>query len=320
MAVNLRGDPWFRTPLPGSLDSLIMQRMKRYRVINQDFDTRARILSMTVEDQWEESVKSQWRQIKQQIVQEIAAEFGPMGLQAKLQNLVDIGAAPFSIVAFHNRFLRQARSAFIACAYYPALTAACALGERILNQLILTLRKHFRSTPEYKKVHGKQSFDRWETVIDTLQSWSILRPDVVARFRELATIRNRSLHYTPGVELSDRNLALEALKLLQTIIEEQFGAFGMHPWFIRCARGVAFLRSAVESDPFIREIYIPNCKLVGPHHRLERVGDQWQVSDTYPYEDRAVADEEFIEMFHASMETSPAAVPSADAPAVLPTH
>jgi hypothetical protein len=233
-----------------------------------------------------------------------------LNLQQKLQNVMDLDAAPLSIVAFHNRFLRQARCAFIAGAYYPALTAACALGERILNQLVLTLRDHFRSTPEYKRVYGKQSFDRWEPVVDILSSWSALRSEVDARFRELARIRNRSLHYTPGVELSDRKLALEALKLLQTIIEEQFGAFGTHPWFIRSARGAAFLRNDVVSEPFIREIYLPNCVLVGPHHRMDRDGDQWKVIDTYPYDDRAVTDEEFVELYHASVEASPGAVPS----------
>ena len=284
--------------------------MKRYRVINQDFDTRGRILSIVIEDWWEEDVKTLWQQNKDQLVQEIASEFGPLCLQQKLQNLIDLDAAPFSIVAFHNRFLRQARNAFVSGAYYPALTAACALGERILNQLVLTLRDHFRSTPEYKKVHNKESFDRWESVIDVLQAWSVLLPDVVEHFRELAKIRNRSLHYTPALENSDRDSALSALKLLQTIIDEQFGSFGMHPWFIRDAKGVAFLRSGYESDPFIREIYLPNCALVGPHHRLERDGDILKVIDTYPYdEDRTLTDEEFVKVFHASVESSPGAVP-----------
>lgn len=284
--------------------------MKRYRVITQDFDTRGRILAIVIEDWWEEDVKTLWQRNREQLVQELASEFGPLYLQQKLQNLIDLDAAPFSIVAFHNRFLRQARNAFISGAYYPALTAACALGERILNQLVLTLRDHFRSTPEYKKVYGKESFDRWESVIDVLQAWSVLRPEVPERFRELAKIRNRSIHYTPALEHSDRDSALNALKLLQTIIDEQFGSFGMHPWFIRDAKGVAFLRSGCESEPFIREIYLPNCVLVGPHHRLERDGANWKVIDTYPYEDRTLTDDEFVEMFQASVETSPGAVPT----------
>jgi hypothetical protein len=284
--------------------------MKRYRVLKLDFDTRATLLSMVIQDSWENRVKAQWHETKRQIAEEIAAEFGPIGLQQKLQNLIDLEAAPMSIVAFHNRFLRQARSAFVACAYYPALTAACALGERILNQLVLKLREHFRATPEYKKVHGKDSFDHWRTAIGVLDSWSILRPEVAERFRELATLRNRALHYTPGLDLSDREIALKALKLLQQIIEGQFGAFGLHPWFIRGANGASFLRSDSVSKPFIREIYLPNCALVGPHHRLERDGDAWAVIDTYPYEDRELTDEEFVAMFNSSGDVSPTLVPA----------
>lgn len=284
--------------------------MKRYRVLKLDFDTRATLLSMMIQDSWEQRVKAQWRETKRQIAEEIAAEFGPIELQQKLQNLIEVEAAPMSIVAFHNRFLRQARSAFVTGAYYPALTAACALGERILNQLVLTLREYFRATPEYKKVYGKDSFDHWQTAIGVLESWSVLRPEVVDRFRELGAIRNRVLHYMPGLDLSDREIALNALKLLQQIIEGQFGAFGLHPWFIRGVNGASFLRSDCVSEPFIREIYLPNCALVGPHHRLERNGDDWMVIDTYPYELRDVTDEEFVAIFNGSVDASPASVPA----------
>jgi len=48
------------------------------------------------------------------------------------------------VIAYHNSFLRRVRDAFASGNYYPALTAGCALGERILNHLILDLREEFR--------------------------------------------------------------------------------------------------------------------------------------------------------------------------------
>jgi hypothetical protein len=54
------------------------------------------------------------------------------------------GAAPSSVVALHNIHLTQVRAAFVGMNYYPALLGASGLGERILNQLVLTLR---RTTP-----------------------------------------------------------------------------------------------------------------------------------------------------------------------------
>lgn len=55
---------------------------------------------------------------------------------------------------------------------YPALVGACALGERILNHLILDLRGAYAHTPEYKRVHRKDSFDDWRVPIDTLAAWT----------------------------------------------------------------------------------------------------------------------------------------------------
>ena len=65
-----------------------------------------------------------------------------------------------------------------ACRNYPALTGACALGERILNYLILNLRDDFHSTPEYKQVYRKDSFDQWDAPINALASWGVLLPEV----------------------------------------------------------------------------------------------------------------------------------------------
>jgi hypothetical protein len=126
--------------------------MQRDRVSAFDFDSRPLILAMQIKDEWEEQVKALHRANKEWVREDYLCEFGPRWADQKLRNIVDLGTKPFSNVAFHNKFLEQARSAFIVGAYYPALTAACALGERILNHLVLLLREDFRATPEYKGV------------------------------------------------------------------------------------------------------------------------------------------------------------------------
>jgi hypothetical protein len=73
-------------------------------------------------------------------------------------------------VAFHNVFFNQVRDSFVIGSYYPALTAACALGERILNHLVLGLRDSFRTAEEYKRVYRKDSFDNWMIPIDVLEA------------------------------------------------------------------------------------------------------------------------------------------------------
>ncbi len=116
--------------------------MKRYRVLTYDFDTRANNLNTDIKDDWEPELKAQWENNKNQIKEGLIAEFGAYSAFAKIRNFIDLGAYPISIIAFHNKFLHQARRAFVIGAYYPALTSACTLGERILNQLILHLHWH----------------------------------------------------------------------------------------------------------------------------------------------------------------------------------
>ena len=159
--------------------------MKRYRILAYDFDTRATILSREIEEAWEPQVKEIWAENKIRVREGLLAEYGPWDGFRKIDDFTEMGSAPVSVIAFHNNFFRQVRSAFVIGAYYPALTGACALGERILNQLVLQLREDLRGSPEYKKVYNRDSFDNWDLAIDTLENWQVVLPEVVVNFRKL---------------------------------------------------------------------------------------------------------------------------------------
>ncbi len=265
-----------------------------------DFDARVNSLKDPIPDEWEESVKEQHRNNKRQTQEALIHGFGAAGYHAKRQNFIDLDAKPFSIVAFHNRFFEQVRSAFVIGAYYPALTGACALGERILNHLVLTLRDDFKSSREYKKLYNKDSFDRWEVPIDALASWDVLLPEVVEDFRKLKDTRNGSLHFRPEVDANDRELALEAIKLLSEIIGKQFSAFGPQPWFIKGIPGEIYIRKDKENDPFIQHVYLPNCLQVGYKHQVVSVIPRFVVNDDFEYEDREITDDEFCDLRKAN--------------------
>lgn len=267
--------------------------MKRYRIINSDFDTRAQILETKIEDHWEEQVKESWRLMKSQIRQGLAATFGPARLAQVEANLIDLGAKPFSVLAFHNKFLEQVRNAFIVGSYYPALTGACALGERILNHMIIRLREYYRDTPEYKRIYRKSSFDDWDVPIGVLQSWGILLPQAAEAFRDLKEIRNLAIHFNPATDQNDRPMALEAIRLLGKAIEHQFASIGTQPWFIPNMGGEAYIAKAAESQPFIREVYIPNGVYVGPFHRVEFRDGRFVAHDDNEYEEKDITDDEF---------------------------
>lgn len=283
--------------------------MKRYRILGFDFDARATSLGVIIQNDWELNVKQRHWQNKFAIIDALQSEYGRDAFAAKLTNFIDLGPAPLSVIAFHNAFARQARVAFIMAAYYPALTAACALGERILNHLIRRLREHFCETEQYKRVYRKESFDDWPSAIEVLDSWGVLLPDTVNALRELALLRNRALHFDPETDTNDRASALEALRLLDRVIESQFAAYGPQPWFMDVP-GAAYIKKSWEGNPFIREIYLPNAVLVGPRHTLANADGSWVVRDI-EYEDREISDQEFAQMLSRGSRRNEAAPPDA---------
>jgi len=270
--------------------------MKRYRVLSYDFDTRANVLSIVINDNWDKKHIEQWQENQKQIKEGLIAQFGEQNADQKIKNFIELGYLPISIIAFHTKFMRQIRAAYVIGAYYPALTSACALGERILNQLIIYLRNDYKYTEEYRKVYRKSSFNNWNIAINTLESWGVLLPDVTKDFRELENIRHSAIHFNPETDTNDKELALGAIKKLTKIIEGQFSGFGTQPWFIPDARGGGYIKKEYEQVPFVKHIIIPNCALVGPYHTLKLVGNRWIINDNYDYEEKDISDEEFIEL------------------------
>jgi hypothetical protein len=78
------------------------------------------------------------------------------------------------------------------------------------------------------------------------------------------------------------------------IIKCQFAAEGPLPWFIPDTKGTVYIKREWEKNPFVKEIYLPNCALVGPKHRMEKHEGRWLAVDDQEYEDREVTDEEFV--------------------------
>jgi hypothetical protein len=272
--------------------------VKRYRVLCFDFDSRANLLSREIQEHWAEEVKALHRSNNEQIIAGLVGEYGPCQFDVKLQNFLDLGPKPFSIVAFHNKFFEQCRRAFVVGAYYPALTGACALGERLLNHLILQLRDDFKATPPYKHVYRKDSFDNWVTVIDTLEAWGVLVPQAVEHFRRLNGVRNCAIHFDPETDTNDRPLALEAIKVIHDIIVSQFSAFGRQPWCLGGVPGEIYIKKEAESAPFVRKVYLPNCLLVGPFHTVETIDPVrgMTIRDDAVYEGSEITDEEFCRL------------------------
>lgn len=273
--------------------------MRRHLVFARDFDNRARVLD-EIQDAWEPRVKELHMQNQRKLIRQLKRELGIFDFQRKLENFKNAGIAPFSIISYHNDFYRQARYSFIFGLYYPALTSACALGERILNHLMIDLRESFKSSPHYKNIYRKNSFDDWGTCINILSDWGVFQHDgVLNRFHSLKDLRMRSIHFNGETYANLRHDALSALELLRDIISFQFGSWSGQKWMIPGTEGHVFIKKESENDPFIQKFYLPQSPLVGPYFSMRHEQGQWIVFDKKDYSGEDLSDEEFCRTFNS---------------------
>lgn len=256
-----------------------------------DFDTRCYLFKDPGEA-WKETTRRMHLENRERARVELASEFGSQALDAKIANFVAIGPKPFSVVSYHNGLFDQVRRAFVVGAYYPALLGACALGERILNHLILDLRDSYRHTAEYRTVARKDSFADWTRAIDTLEAWDVLLPLATEKFRALMPLRHRSVHFNASTSATLREDALAAVLHVREIIDQQFTAFGSRPWFIVGTSGLIFIKREWEENPFIRAFYLSTCPFVGPHVAIS-FQHGLKFYDRKDYGDGKWSDEEF---------------------------
>jgi len=283
--------------------------MKRYRVLKCDFDTRARILNWGEKEKFRRLWDSNINQIKKGLQQ----EYGVVQFGKKCLDYQELGAKPFSIFTPHTGFIDMIRDAYTMGCYYPALTASCALGERILNRLILDLREYYPNpnkesfwdklreiylTTTGKKVppdiYKNKSFSNWKLMIRTLRQWRVIDSEVENLSKQLGEKRHKSLHYNPRLREQLKKESLEAIKLIQKIIQKQFGAIGIPRYFFT-AKGEVYIKKELEENPFIKVYYLPNCDYVSPYHDVVDVINS-KIIDREDVKDKEITDEEFVKL------------------------
>lgn len=242
---------------------------RRYRPIQISFDTRSTFLDQVIDEDWEPGIQAQWRRNQSAIRMELLAEHGTVDGETKIDNYAALGPAPWSIAYEHTPVLQQVRSAFAHGDYYPALVGACALGERIFNQLILALRDDYvNHSSTTKRVRSKDSFTDWGAAVAVLHGWGVL--DVPTRdiYLELEALRHASVHFDPTIDATSKEPALRAIRHIQTIVASLFPAAGGPPFFISGTVGASFFARSAEAIPLIRRIFLPRSALVSPHHGM----------------------------------------------------
>jgi hypothetical protein len=255
---------------------------RRYLPLLFTFDTRNHFLdSEDKEHEWEPDIREQWRANRRQVTVGLVNQFGVVDFDTKFNDYRAVGVAPMSVVGLHNVFLAQIRSAFVAGSYYPALVGASALGERMLNQLVIVLRDDYQDHPATTpEIATRKSFTKWGQCTEALAGWGVLSDDLVDDFAQLGKLRHRAVHYNPGLDNTDaRDAALTAVRLMQDIIEKLFKPLGGPPRFIDGTTGHTYLSLEAETNPFIRYFYLPASVLVSPRFEMRPIqredGSMW---------------------------------------------
>jgi hypothetical protein len=232
------------------------------------FDTRAHTLTTEIKDDWEEQIKKQWLTNQSHVKEAIIYQFGIEDFEQKIRDFTDLGVAPWSVVALHNVYLAQERNAFVSGSYYSALLGACGLGERILNQLVLTLRDDYSSHPATKHVAGKKSLDDWQKCVRTLKEWGVLDEETARDYLRLMRMRHAAVHYRSDLDSGDaRDAALAAVVLLCELVQRIFSPHGRDENYFPGPIGRSYVRRDAEAIPFVKHFILPACVLVSPVYR-----------------------------------------------------
>src|SRR5207247_339592 len=106
--------------------------------------------------------------------EQVGMKYGLGQLQQKLARWLQMNPAALCVPVEYHELLREVEGAYIRGDFYPALTSACCLGERILNHFVIELKDEFKSSPHYKTVYNKQSLQDWEKAIEILADWKCI--------------------------------------------------------------------------------------------------------------------------------------------------
>lgn len=148
---------------------------RRYRVVGVPFDTRNAILDWEVTDEWGQRERELQAANTSAIRMGLLAELGTTDGEAKIENYRKLGVSPFTIIGSHRLHLGQVRSAYAHGDFYPALVGASALGERIYNDLILTLRADYATHPSMSsRLMSARSIPSWNVAVRVLRDWGVI--------------------------------------------------------------------------------------------------------------------------------------------------
>lgn len=226
---------------------------RMYKVCSFAVDTRARILN-------NDALKN----LHGTIVNSLIKDWGEFEFDKKLKRFKNLDLSFLGIPEEYYYLLWDVVSSYCCGRFFTAMTSAGSLGERILNRLIIKTRDYYKTSPYYKQIYRKNSFDQWEKPICILEDWGVISTNVAKSFDRLKKYRNDSIHYNDGYDF-DMN-SHNAVISLAEIINGQFNYEKRQDLFwVYHVPGEILLKSDKIDEPFVKEFVIPHCVLITPY-------------------------------------------------------
>lgn len=231
---------------------------------------------------------------QQEIKNFVISRYGESDIENKYKRYISFRPPSFRMITEYHELLQEIEDSYVYGLYYPSLTSACCLGERIFNILILKLRGYYKKSKYYKQIYNKESFNDWTKAIEILCDWNVIdSADIKAKYEELQEIRHGVIHFNKLGDIEGK--AINALKIIYDITAYFFAVGSRKDIYFWCP-GEIYIKKEAEQVPFVREMILPHCYLVGYGHRIESINKQGVLKDNIVYEKKDINDEEFIEL------------------------
>lgn len=195
---------------------------------------------------------------RQKIINQLKRKWGESDIADKIDRFKKLNINFIGVPDESDKLMQEIVSCYCCEYYYPAMTGAGALGERILNRLILKTRQYFKGHEYYNQVKSKNSFANWDISIKALTKWGVISSEVAENFNKLNRFRNKTIHYENNFYFSAN--AAEMISCVSKIVDLQFNYCKRNDILhVFVVPGEIFVRSDKLYDAFVREFIIPNC-------------------------------------------------------------
>ena len=190
-------------------------------------------------------------------------QHGKESIDDKYLRWKEVSRANMWVLEEFNQFLDEITKAYVQGYYYLSITGACCLTERVLNRLVVKLKKHHKASPRYKLFYDReQQIQNWGLLIDALEEWGVLNDEQVSICKKLHKYRNDTVHYIPDYNF--KNAAPIVIKLATRLIDSLFSVLDRgDTYHIFTVPGEIWVKEEKLNDPFVQEFILPCCSMGG---------------------------------------------------------